>query len=70
MQAAAKAQAHRADTKLVEIRGSFRQEQLTVMAKIQRLENELRSAKLDTKLAEETSKKGGQQDLQDTEPFM
>jgi len=70
-QAAGKAQAQKAEANLAEIRASFRQEQLTVMAKIQRLENDLRIARLDAQLAESNSRTRvtSSELIQETEPF-
>jgi len=71
-QASAKAQAQKAEAKLAEIRGSFRQEQLTQMAKIQRLENDLRNARLDVQMAENSSRPAdaGAGPVQESQPFM
>ena len=43
----------------MEIRGSFRQEQLTQMAKIHRLEEEVRNARLEAQMARNNSKASG-----------
>ena len=51
-QAAAGERAEKAESKLAEIRVGFRKEQLTVQAKLQKLESELRAAKGDAKVAE------------------
>jgi hypothetical protein len=71
LQADRKAQAQKAEAKLAEIRGSFRQEQLTVMAKIQRLETDLRNARLDAQMAKSKSRISGPiyEPIQETEPF-
>ena len=55
-QESADARARKAEAKLVEIRGSFRQEQLTQMAKIHRLEEEARNARLEPQMAKNNSK--------------
>ena len=52
LKAAATERAEKAEAKLAEIRVGFRQEQLTVQAKLQKLESELRAARLDTVVAE------------------
>ena len=44
--------AEKAEAKLAEIRVGFRKEQLTVQAKLQKLESDLRAAKLDLKVTE------------------
>ena len=72
MQETADERARKAEAKLVEIRGSFRQEQLTQMAKIHRLEEEVRTARLEAQMAKNNSKASGtgSAPVEQSQPFL